>query len=54
MRNAYKILVRKTREGSTRKSRRRWENNIRMDLMKIGWDVDWMNLAQDRNSGELL
>jgi hypothetical protein len=28
--------------------RRRWKDNIRMDLRKIGWeDVDWMHLAQD-------
>jgi hypothetical protein len=26
----------------------RWEDNIRMDLKKIGWEgVDWMHLAQD-------
>jgi len=29
---------------------RRWEDNIRMDLREIGWDVvDWMHLAQDRH-----
>jgi hypothetical protein len=28
---------------------RRWEDNIRMDLTEIGWEVvDWINLAQDR------
>jgi hypothetical protein len=27
----------------------RRENNIRMDLREIGWEVvDWMHLAQDR------
>jgi hypothetical protein len=30
--------------------RRRWEDNIRMDLREIGWEgVDWMHLAQDRD-----
>jgi len=30
--------------------RRRWENNIRMDLREVGCGcVDWMELAQDRN-----
>jgi hypothetical protein len=30
--------------------RRRWEDNIRMDLREVGWErVDWMHLAQDRN-----
>jgi hypothetical protein len=28
--------------------RRRWEDNIRMDLREIGWgDMDWIDLAQD-------
>jgi hypothetical protein len=30
--------------------RRRWVDNIRMDLVVVGWgDVDWIGLAQDRN-----
>jgi hypothetical protein len=30
--------------------RRRWVDNIRMDLGEVGWDeVDWIDLAQDRN-----
>jgi hypothetical protein len=29
--------------------RRRWENNIKMDVGEIGfWDVDWVHLAHDR------
>jgi hypothetical protein len=29
--------------------RRRWVDNIRMDLREIGWDVmDWIDLPQDR------
>jgi hypothetical protein len=29
--------------------RRRWKDNIKMDLKEIRWgDVDWMHLAQDR------
>jgi hypothetical protein len=28
--------------------RRRWEDNVTMDLREIGWEgVDWMRLAQD-------
>jgi hypothetical protein len=31
------------------RSRRTWEDNIRMDLREIGWEVvDWIHLAQDR------
>jgi hypothetical protein len=30
--------------------RRRWVDNIRMDLGEVGWsDVDWIDLAQDMN-----
>jgi hypothetical protein len=29
--------------------RRRWEDNIKMDLKEIGWeDVYWIHLDQDR------
>jgi hypothetical protein len=30
--------------------KRRWLDNIRMDLGEVGWgDVDWIGLAKDRN-----
>jgi hypothetical protein len=30
--------------------RRRWVDNIKMDLTEIGWGgMDWINLAQYRN-----
>jgi hypothetical protein len=29
--------------------RRRWVDNIRMDLGELGGDVDWIGLAQDRD-----
>jgi hypothetical protein len=33
-----------------RRPRRRWVNNIRMDLGEVGCgDVDWIGLAKDRN-----
>jgi hypothetical protein len=50
-RNAYRLLVGKP-EGKRplRRPRRRWVDNIRMDLGEVGWsDVDWIGLAQDRN-----
>ena len=32
------------------KPRRRWENNIKMDLQEVGGDRGgWMKLAQDRD-----
>jgi hypothetical protein len=47
--NAYRILVGKS-EGKRPlgRPRRRWVNNIKMDLREIGWDgMDWIDLAQD-------
>jgi hypothetical protein len=55
-RNAYMILVGK-QEGKIPRGRprRRWVNNIKIDLREIGWNVwDWIDLAQDRTSGGLL
>jgi hypothetical protein len=50
-RNAYRLLVGKP-EGRRPlgRRRRRWVDNVRMDLGEVGWgDVDWIGLAQDRN-----
>jgi hypothetical protein len=50
-RNVYRILVGKP-EGKRPlgRPRRRWVDNIRMDLGEIGWDgMDWIELAQDRD-----
>jgi hypothetical protein len=50
MRNAYKILVRKSeRKGSLGRPGHGWKDNIIMDLREIGWEcVNWMHLAEDR------
>jgi hypothetical protein len=50
-RNAYKLLVGKP-EGRKLlgRPRRRLVDNIRMDLVEVGWSVvDWIGLAQDRD-----
>jgi hypothetical protein len=51
-RNAYRILVGKP-EGKMplgRRRRRRWVDNIKMDLREIEWDgMDWIDLSQDRD-----
>jgi hypothetical protein len=44
MRNTYKTLIGKA-EGKTPfgKPRRGWEDNIRMDVRDMGWEVvDWI------------
>jgi hypothetical protein len=50
-RNAYRILVGKPKgKRPLGRPRRRWVDNIKMDLGEIGWDcVDWVDLAQDRD-----
>jgi hypothetical protein len=48
-RNVFRILVGKP-EGRRPlgRHRRRWVDNIKMDLREIGWDgVDWIDMAQD-------
>jgi hypothetical protein len=50
-RGAYRALVGKP-EGrrSLGRPRRRWEDNIKMDLREVGWGgMDWIDLAQDRD-----
>jgi len=50
-RGVYRVLVGKP-EGKRplRRPRRRWVDNIRMDLQEVGcWHLDWMGLAQDRD-----
>jgi hypothetical protein len=52
MRNAYKILVGKPeRKRPLRRSRLRWEDNIRIDLREIMrfTVVEWIHLAQVRD-----
>jgi hypothetical protein len=35
--------------------RHRWLDNIRMDLVEVGWrSVDWIDLAQDRDKWRAL
>ena len=50
-RGVHKVLVGKPEgKGPLGKPRRRWEDNIKMDLQKVGKGCgDWMELAQDRD-----
>ena len=50
-RGVHRALVRKP-EGKRLlgRPRRRWEDNIKMDLQEVGGSCgDWMELAQDRD-----
>jgi hypothetical protein len=50
-RSVYRLLVGEPEgKGPLVRPRRRWVDNIRMDLGEVGWNgVDWIGLAQDRN-----
>ena len=50
-RRIYRILVGKPYERRPfGRPRRRWEDNIRMDLQEVGCGaMDWIELAQDRD-----
>jgi len=49
-RGVHRVLVGKP-EGKSPlgRPRRRWEDNIKMDLREVGGIGDWMELAQDRD-----
>jgi hypothetical protein len=49
-RGVYRVLVgRPEGKRPLRKSTRRWEDNIKLDLREIGIDgANWIQLAQDR------
>jgi hypothetical protein len=59
-RNAYRILVGNP-EGKRPlgrplgRPRRRWVDNIKIDLREIGWDgMNWIDVAQDRDQWRAL
>jgi len=47
-RGVYRVLVGRS-EGRRPLGRpgRGWEDNIKMDLQKVGWGMDWIELAHD-------
>ena len=54
-RGVHRVLVGKP-EGKRPlgRPRRRWEDNIKMDLQAVGGARDWMGLAQDRDRWQAL
>jgi hypothetical protein len=50
-RGVYRVLVGKPEgKGPLNRPRRRWEDNIKMDLEEVGCEgIDWIELAQDRD-----
>ena len=54
-RGVHRVLVGKP-EGKKPlgRPRRRWKNNIKMDLQEVGRVGNWMELAQDRDRWQAL
>jgi hypothetical protein len=49
-RGAYRVLVgRPEGRQPLGRPRRGWEDNIKMYLQEVGWDMDWIELAQYRD-----
>jgi hypothetical protein len=49
-RDVNKLVGKPERNIPLGRPRRRWVNNIKMDIIEIGWGgVEWIRLAQDRD-----
>jgi hypothetical protein len=49
-RGVYRILVgRPEGRRPLGRPRRRWEDNIKTDLQEVGSDINWIELAQNRD-----
>jgi hypothetical protein len=54
-RNAYRILVGKPVGRPLGRPRRRWVDDVKMDLRETGWNgIGWINVAQDRDQWRAL
>jgi len=55
-RGVFRVLVGKLQgKRPLRRRRRRWEDNIEMDLKEVGCGcMDWIELVQDRDSWRAL
>jgi hypothetical protein len=50
MRKAYILVDKPERKRPLGRPKRRWEDNIRMDVREIGWEgVDWNYMPEDRD-----
>jgi hypothetical protein len=51
----YRWKIQKEGKRPLEKPRRRWADDIKMDLREVGWvGMDWIDLAQDRDQWKAL
>jgi hypothetical protein len=51
----HDLLIYSVLAGPLRRSRHRWEDNIKTDVRETGWgNMDWIDLAQDRDEWRAL
>jgi hypothetical protein len=50
MRSARKILTGKPEREDHSRYRRRWEDNVKMDVRAVYENVDWILLVRDRGT----
>jgi hypothetical protein len=49
-RDAYRVLAGKMKERDHFEDPGRlWEDNIKVDLQQLGWGMEWLDLARDRD-----
>ena len=49
-RGAYRVLAGRSEEkGPPGRHRHRWVDNIEMDVLDVGWEMDWIYLAESRD-----
>jgi len=54
-RGAYRLLGKPEGKKPLGRPRRRWKDNMKMDLQEVGCEgIDWIDLAQDRDRWKAL
>ena len=48
------MVVRPEGKGPLVRPRRRWEDNIKMNLQEVGWGMGWIDLAHNRDGWRAL
>ena len=48
------LIGRPKKNKSARKSRRRWEDNIKMYLKRSVWVADWIDVTQNKEKWQVL